>query len=149
MLSAYRKYWDNMQDKFRDSLSDLLNTWHATWGNNLWHLRPLWLSQTGTEGCSIQGWSGLLLVGDVFLSDRVLGKQQSCRLSKTSASERSLDSKRAVLCSVALITNAKGLRDLKYVGVHSRNLEDFFKMPEDVRLVWLWSRRKSSFAFQV
>lgn len=62
-------------------------------------------------------------------------EKSSLRLSKSSAPEIKLDSKRAVLCLVVLITNGKRQRDLKCAGIHSRNLEDFFKMPKDVHLV--------------
>lgn len=62
-------------------------------------------------------------------------ENSSLRLSKTPAPERRLDTKRAVLCLEELITNAKGHRDLKCAGIHSRNLEDFFKMRKDVHLV--------------
>lgn len=97
---------------------------------------------SGTYDCLRQGLRGAASRGEadyslLDMSSFTLksSENSSVRLHKTLAPERKLDSKWAVLCLVALITNAKGHRDLKCAGIHSRNLEDFFKMPKDVHLL--------------
>lgn len=98
-----------MQNKFRVSLSDLLGAWLCHMGqwplaNPAWRCLSFYWSLRKT---AVLGWANPLLLKEGWILSR------------------------AVLCLVALMTTAKGHRDRKRAGIHSRNLEDFFKVLKD------------------
>jgi len=89
------------------------------------------------------------LAGNVFPL-KSQGKS-SLRLRKSHACERIVlrfGSEQVVFCLVASKTTEKGHRQLNCIGLHSRNLEDFFRMPEGIHMDWWRSRENSVLSSQ-